>query len=183
MILFIMKRFLLIALLVLGFSQVYAQRFGYINSDVIVRKMPEYQEAEKELDNLVQTWQSEIDKKKVSLDNLRASYAKDELMLTQEMKKVRLAEVKSKEDELRDYQSNAFGFDGLLFKKRQELIKPLQEKIFEASEKVAKQKKVDFLFDKAGDLVMLYTNPRHNYTDYVLEELGLGDPIDSPNNQ
>lgn len=178
-----MKRFLLLTFLGLGFLNANAQRFGYINSDLIIRKMPEYQEAEKELESLVQTWQIEIDKKKTSLDSLRADYSKDELMLTQEMKKVRLAEIKSKEDDLRNYQSNAFGFDGLLFKKRQELVKPLQEKIFEASEKVAKMRKVDFLFDKAGDLVMLYTNPRHNYTDYVLEELGLGDPVDSPDNQ
>ncbi len=178
-----MKKIIFLSCLLLAAFNSSAQRFGYINSDVIIRKMPEYQEAEKELETLVQTWQTEIERKKASLDSLRSNYARDELMLTAEMKKERLDEIRRKEDDLRDYQSTAFGFDGLLFKKRQELVKPLQEKIFEAAEKVAKQKKVDILFDKAGDLVMLYTNPRHNYTDYVLEELGLGDPIDSPDNQ
>jgi len=65
------------------------------------------------------------------------------------------------------------------FLKKQELIKPSMEKVYEAVEKVAKDKKLQFVFDKAGDLVMIYTNPVHDYTDYVLEELGLGDPDDS----
>ncbi|MEN7550908.1 OmpH family outer membrane protein [Rapidithrix thailandica] len=158
----------------------FGQRFGYIDTQVILEKMPEYQEAEKELDRLAMNWQNEIDQMKKQLDSLKENYQAEEILLTPELKKEYLAEIKLKEDELREFQSNTFGYEGLLFLKRQELMKPIQDKLFKAAEKVAKQKKLSIVFDKAGDLVMLYTDPRHNYTDYVLEELGLGDPADTP---
>jgi outer membrane protein len=94
------------------------------------------------------------------------------------MKNDRLEEIKRKEIELKDYQKKVFGFGGLFFLKNQELIKPLQDKVFDAVAKVAKTNRLAIVFDKSAELVMIYTDPRHDYTDFVLEELGLGDPND-----
>lgn len=169
------------AILFIGsFTSLKAQNFGYIDSQVIIEKMPEYKEAKEQIEKLTQLWLSEIEQKRKELEALQNEYRAEELLLTQEMKEERLKIIAEKEKALRDFQNKAFGYEGLLYLKRQELMKPLQEKIAKACEKVAKKKKLAFLFDKAGDMVMIYTDPRHNYTDYVLDELDLGDPADNP---
>jgi outer membrane protein len=95
------------------------------------------------------------------------------VLLTEAAKKKRQDEILKKEQEVKAYQNKIFGFEGQLFKKRQELTKPVQDQVFEAIERVAKKKQLAIVFDKAGDLTMLYTNPVHDYTEFVLEELGL----------
>jgi outer membrane protein len=97
------------------------------------------------------------------------------------MKNERLAEIAKKEEEVKEYHKKVFGVDGLLFLKKKELIKPIQDKVFEAVEKVAKEHRLQAVFDKSGELVLIYTDPTQDYTDYVLEELGLGDPNDIVN--
>ena len=92
------------------------------------------------------------------------------------MKKKRQNAIAEQEKEVREYQKRIFGFEGQLFRKRQELIKPVQDEVYDAIEKVAKQKQLQIVFDKSGGLVMLYTNPVHDYTEYVLEALGLASP-------
>lgn len=173
------KNFLTFLFILAIFGTASAQKFGYIDSEYILKKMPEYQEAQKELDRLSMNWQKDIEEKKQEVDKLKADFQAEEVLLTDLMKEERLEEIQEKEKELKEYQKKIFGFDGLIFLKRQELIKPVQDKLYEAVEKVAKAKRLQILFDKAGDLVMIYTNPIHDYTDYVLEELGLGDPNDT----
>jgi outer membrane protein len=173
------KQFLIIFLTLLISGTASAQKFGYIDSEYILKKMPEYQEAQKELEKVSSNWQKEIEEKKKEVDKLKEEYSAEEVLLTEDMKEERLHLIAEKEKALKEYQKKTFGFDGLIFLKRQELIKPVQDKLFEAVEKVAKAKRLQIIFDKAGDLVMLYTNPIHDYTDYVLEELGLGDPNDT----
>lgn len=173
------KNFLTFLFILAIFGTASAQKFGYIDSEYILKKMPEYQEAQKELDRLSLNWQKDIEEKKQEVDKLKADFQAEEVLLTDLMKEERLEEIEEKEKELKEYQKKIFGFDGLIFLKRQELIKPVQDKLYEAVEKVAKAKRLQILFDKAGDLVMIYTNPIHDYTDYVLEELGLGDPNDT----
>ena len=160
-----------------------AQKFGYIDSKYILGQMPEYQQAKSELDQLSQGWQKEIEEMNKEVKQLMEAYQAEEILLTDDMKQERLAEIEEKRKAATAYQKKVFGFDGLLFLKRQELIKPIQDEIFEAVEKVCKKRRVQFMFDKAGELVMIYTDPKHDYTDYVLEALGLGDPndvIDNP---
>lgn len=140
--------------------------------------MPEYKDAQQELDKLSVKWQKDIEEKKKEVDKLKEDFKAEEVLLTEDMKVERLALIEEKDKELKEFQKKTFGFDGLIFLKRQELIKPVQDKLFEAVEKVSKSRRVQIMFDKAGDLVMIYTNPIHDYTDYVLEELGLGDPND-----
>lgn len=153
-----------------------AQRLGYIDTEFIMSKMPEYAQAQVELNKLSDTWQKEIEVQKKDLDKLYRTYQAEEVVLTEPMKKKRQDELLKKEQEIKAYQTKQFGYEGQLFKKRQELNKPVQDKIFEAIEKMVKTKKLDFVFDKASDLTMLYTNPTFDYTEYVLEELGLATP-------
>ncbi len=169
---------LIIAFLAFGLNFANAQKFGYIDSDFILNKMPEYAKAQSEIDQLSASWQKEIEEMQKKVDGLYSTYQAEQVLLTEAMKQERLDEMKKKETELKDYQKKVFGFGGLFFLKKQELIKPLQDKVFDATEKVAKANRLAIIFDKAGELVMIYTDPRHDYTDFVLEELGLGDPND-----
>ena len=167
----------LLALLLLGaFVPARAQKFGYIDTEFIMSKMPEYAQAQLELTKLTDTWQKEIEAQKKDLDKLYHTYQAEEVVLTEAMKKSRQAEILKKEQEIKAYESKQFGYEGQLFKKRVELNKPAQDKIFDAVEKVVKLRKLDFMFDRNGDLTMLYANPTHDYTEFVLEELGLGSP-------
>lgn len=172
-----MKHFggpLLAVLLLLVAPAVRAQKFGWVDTEFIMAKMPEYAKAQLELNALSDTWQKEIEAQKKDLDKLYHNYQAEEVVLTEPMKKKRQDEILKLEQDVKTYQNKQFGYEGQLFKKRQELTKPVQDKVFEAVEKVAKKKQLAVLFDKSGDLTMLYTNPAHDYTEYVLEELGLG---------
>ncbi|WP_188814786.1 OmpH family outer membrane protein [Hymenobacter cavernae] len=150
-----------------------AQKFGYVDSEYILSKIPAYSTAQQELNTLSGNWQKDIESQKKDLDKLYRTYQAEEVLLTEPMKKKRQDEILKKEQEIKAYQNKIFGYEGQLFKKRQELTKPVQDQVFEAVEKVAKKKQLAIVFDKSGDLTMLYTNPVHDYTEFVLEELGL----------
>ncbi|MGI4735191.1 MAG: OmpH family outer membrane protein [Janthinobacterium lividum] len=173
-----MKRFLcafaFFGLLAAG--PVQAQRLGYIDTEFIMAKMPEYAQAQTELNKLSDTWEKEIDVQQKDIDKMYRTYQAEEVVLTEPMKKKRQDEILKKEQELKAYRTKQFGYEGQIFKKRQELNKPAQDKIFEAVEKMVKAKKLDIVLDKASDLTMIYTNPTFDYTEYVLEELGLATP-------
>src|SRR5688572_1582198 len=102
----------------------------------------------------------------------------EQVLLTDDMKKERTSAIQKKEAEMKEYQKKVFGFNGLFFLKKQELIKPIQDRVWDAVDKVCKQNSLAIMFDKSGELVMIYTDPRYDYTDFVLDELGLGDPND-----
>ena len=172
-------RVIWIVLLVLVSSATYGQKFGYVDTKFILTKMPEYQEAQQEIEQLANSWQDEIQTMYKEIDAMYSELQAEEVLLTREMKDEKLAEIKQREEEVKEYQRKVFGFEGLFFLKEQELVKPVQDKIFDAVEKVAKENRLQIVFDKSGDLVMIYTDPIHDYTDYVLEELGLGDPNDT----
>lgn len=173
-----MKNVCLALLLTLASTFAWAQKFGYIDSEYIIKQMPEYKKAQTELNEFSIKWQKEIEGDQVKIDKLRQDYQAEEVLLTEDMRKERMDTIALKESKLRELQKNYFGFKGLLYLKRQELVKPAQDKLYKAIEKVAKEKKLAILFDKSGELVMVYTDPVHDYTDYVLEALGLGDKND-----
>lgn len=141
--------------------------------------MPEYKEAQANIEQLSKSWQKEIQGMHKEIDNMYSELKAEDVLLTQEMREERLDAIRAKEDSVTAYQNKVFGVDGLYFLKKKELIKPIQDKIFEAVAKVCKDHRLQFMFDKAGDMVMIYTDPIHDYTDYVLEELGLGDSNDT----
>lgn len=155
---------------------------GYIDSDFIIKKMPEFKKAESELAQLSQKWEKDIATMKQDVEKLQTDYKAEEVLLSEEMRKERLDTIAGREKQLKEQQKKIFGFDGLVFLKRQELMKPIQDKIYEAVEKTAKQKQLGIILDKSGDLVMIYTNPILDYTDLVLEKLGLGDTDDKLEN-
>lgn len=173
-------RFYLITIffLIFGLNFVHAQRFGYIDTDFILNKMPEYKKAQEEIDRLSQLWEKEIQELSKSIEGMYSTLQAEQVLLTEEMKKERTELIRNKEVELKEYQKKVFGFGGLFFLKKQELIKPVQDKVWDAVDKVAKQNNLAIVFDKSGELVMIYTDPRFDYTDFVLDELGLGDPND-----
>ena len=173
-------RFYLITIffVIFGLNFVNAQRFGYIDTDFILNKMPEYKKAQEEINRLSGLWEKEIQEMAKGIEAQYSTLQAEQVLLTDAMKKDRTEAIKKKEAELKEYQKKVFGFEGLLFLKKQELIKPIQDKIWDAVDKIAKKNSLAIMFDKSGELVMIYTDPRYDYTDFVLDELGLGDPND-----
>ena len=174
--------FITIIFLIFGLNFVEAQRFGYIDTDFVLNKMPEYKKAQDEISQLSDAWEKEIQEMAKKIEAMYSSFQAEQVLLTDEMKKDRSDAIQKKEAELKEYQKKVFGFGGLFFLKKQELIKPIQDKVWDAVDKVAKQNNLAIVFDKAGELVMIYTDPRYDYTDFVLDELGLGDPNDKIKN-
>jgi outer membrane protein len=173
-------RFYLITVffVIFGLNFVNAQRFGYIDTDFILSKMPEYGKAQEEIDRLSALWEKEIQEMAKGIEAQYNTLQAEQVLLTDAMKKERLDGIKKKEADLKEYQKKVFGFEGLFFLKKQELIKPIQDKVWDAVDKIAKKNGLAIMFDKSGELVMIYTDPRYDYTDFVLDELGLGDPND-----
>lgn len=168
--------------LIFGLNFGFAQRFGYIDTDFILNKMPEYKKAQDEINELSQAWEKEVQDMQKNVDAMYSALQAEQVLLTEEMKRERTSAIQKKEGELKEYQKKVFGFGGLFFLKQQELVKPIQDKVWDAVDKVAKQNNLAIVFDKAGELVMIYTDPRYDYTDFVLDELGLGDPNDKIKN-
>lgn len=173
------RSFLFWALFLILTSSGYAQKFGFIDSERILNKMEDYKKAQQELNKVAKQWQEELDKMRSEIDGLSRRYQTESILLTDEMKKERMDTISAREKQLRERQNMYFGYEGMLFFKKQELIKPVQDKMYDAVEKVARQNKLQFIFDRSSDLVMIYTDPIHDYTDKVLEALGLGDPVDT----
>ncbi|WP_236612867.1 OmpH family outer membrane protein [Cesiribacter andamanensis] len=163
----------------MALPNVFGQKFGYVDTQYILNKMPEYKKAQQEIQKVALAWQDEIKEKQKEIEALYSALRTEEVLLTEAMKQERLAAIRQREQELKDQQTKIFGYEGLYFLKEKELMQTVQEKVFEAVEKVSVKQKIQVMFDKSGQLVMIYTNPVHDYTDYVLEELGLGDKDDT----
>jgi outer membrane protein len=168
-------RFLLAFLGILFFaSSSFAQKFGYVDTEFITSKMPEYAKVQQQIDQNTKTWLAELEKKKEEVEKLEKEYKLEELLLTEDLKQQRLGAIQAKSKEAKVFENQVFGTEGELFKLKQAAYKSILDQIAKAIEKVVRAKRLDFIFDKANDgLVLLYTNPVHDYSDYVLEELGL----------
>lgn len=160
---------------------VQAQKFGYIDTDYILTKMPDAQKVQGDMDAASAKWEKEIQGRQLEIDKLEQDYRAEEVLLTDAMRQERRQAIEAKRREAMDFNKKVYGPEGLLYLKRKELMNPLRDKIFEAATKVVKTRKLEFMFDKSADLVMIYADPRHDYSDYVLEELGLGEKDDNPN--
>ena len=151
----------------------YSQKFGYVNSDFILNSMPEYKEALTEIDNLSKAWEKEVSDMYLELEKKEVILKNEEILLTKEMYEEKRILLDEEWKEARGYQQKVFGFEGLYFLKKKELIQPIQDILFESIENIAKQNRLQIIFDKSSEPVLLYTNPIHDYTDYVMEDLGL----------
>ena len=169
-----MKKLLIIAycLGLVAFSG-NAQRYAVIDSKFILEKMPEYKESQKKLDQFSEQWQQEIDQKQALMEKMYKDYDAEQVMLSDELKKKREDEIFNKEKELRDLQKKHFGFEGDLFKKRQELIKPIQDKVYSAVQKLAIEKAYDFILDKSEGITVIFADPKLDRSEDVLRNLGV----------
>ncbi len=163
---------LLTVLFFLSAGSVFAQKFGYVDTDYILQNIPEYQDAQNEIDELSKHWQAELEEKYAEVDRMYKTYQADAVLLPEEMKRQREDEIIKKEKAVKELQRQKFGTDGELFSKRQELIKPIQEKIFNAIEEIATRKNYAFVFDKASGPVIMYVNAKFDISDDVLEQIG-----------
>ena len=169
-----MKKFLTLALVsvLLAFSA-QAQRYAVIDSKYILDKIPEYKEAQQKLDQFSDLWQKELDQRQAALDKMYKDYEAEQVMLPDNLKKKREDELFNKEKELRDLQRKRFGFEGDLFKKRQELVKPIQDRVYNAVQKLAVDKQYDFILDKSEGITVIFADPKLDKSDDVLKNLGV----------
>lgn len=166
------KIFLSISILLLATSFTFSQKYAYIDSEYIMSNIPEYKDAQNEIDNLSKQWQKEIEQKLKEVDNLYKAFQNESVLLPEEMKKKRENEIIAAEKEAKDLQKKRFGKDGDLFKKRQDLVKPIQDKVYNAIEKRAQEKNYVFVFDKAGSLTIIYADAKYDISDEILDDLG-----------
>lgn len=161
--------FILLSFLALGAQ---AQRFGIVDTQFILSKIPEYSQAQSQLDQMSKTWQGEVEALLSETDALQKSLDAERILLTDEMAEEREKVIKEKEQEARKLQRQYFGPEGDLFKKRQELVKPIQDQVYNAVQDVARKKRLDVVFDKASSLTMLYASDKIDISEDVLSELG-----------
>lgn len=163
--------FLLIVTLMTSIGT-YAQKFAYVDSDYILSKMPEFIQAEEKIDDFSKEWQSEIELAYEEVEQMYRDYQSEQVLLTSEMKTKREEDIMEKEKSVQSLQQKYFGNNGDLYKKRQDLIKPIQDRIFDAVQQLAASNKYSIIFDASSDLIMLYSNPDLDKSDKVLELMG-----------
>ena len=163
-------KFLILFFLITNYSL--AQKFAYVDTDYILAKIPEYNQAQDKLDNYSKGWQEEIEMTMQKIEKMYRSYQSEQILLTEEMKRAREDMIFAEEKKVQDLQIKYFGPEGMLFSKRQELIKPIQDKIYDAIQQVATNNKYSVIFDSSSDLIMLYSNNNLDKSDKVLELMG-----------
>lgn len=168
-----MKKIVLSALvaLCLGFFA-HAQKYAYVNTEYILQNIPEFTAAQEEIDKLSVEWQKEIETKFAEIDAMYKKFQNDAPLLTQDMRNRRENEIVVKERAAKDLQKKRFGVDGDLFKRRQELVQPIQDKIYTAIEKRAKQRQYVFVFDRSDNSGIMYADPRNDISNEVLKDMG-----------
>lgn len=165
-----MKRILFLILIPISilFSQV---KIGYVDSETIMKQLPEAQEAQRKVDVLIQQWQAELQRMKDEWKSKYDEYERRKLILTDEARAQMERELSELDRKIADFQMQKFGPDGELYRKQDELVKPIQNKIFNAIKEVAVEEGFDFVFDKSGEILLLYANEKYDLTQKVLNKL------------
>lgn len=167
------KIFLTLGFVMLMSVCAFAQRFAYIDSEYILKHIPDYVSSQKELDALQKQWQKEIDTRFQEIDRMYKAYQADQVLMTPDMKKRRENEIIEKEKAAKDLQRSKFGPDGELTRRSNELVKPIQDRIAKAVQALAENEGLDMIFDKNSEVIMLYANPRYDKSAEVITRLGL----------
>lgn len=169
-----MKKILFLILIIsLSVITANAQRYAVIDTKYILDKIPEYKDADKKLQLVSEQWQKEIDQKQARLDQMYKNYDAEQFMLSDELKKKREDELFNNEKDLRDLQKKRFGYEGDLFKERQKLVKPIQDRVYNAIQKIAVARGYDFVLDKSEGITVIFADPKLDRSDDVLKELGI----------
>jgi outer membrane protein len=151
-----------------------AQKIGYIDSEYILNKHPDYKVIQQELEIISSEWKKEAQNLDKEIKDLSVQLKAEEVLLTEEMYQQRLEQIKLKQKESQEFNSRIFGIEGQYFQKQAELMQPLQSKIYDAIERMTRRNNLAILFDKAAEpSAIIYTDPRHDYSEFVLEELGI----------
>jgi outer membrane protein len=151
-----------------------AQKIVFVDSNYILQNIPEYGDAQAQLDNLSKEWQKDIDTKFAAVEKLYKSYQAEAVLIPEELRKQKEKEIIDAEKAAQALQMQRFGAEGDLFKKREELVKPIQDKVFTAIETIAAEKNIAIVLDKAGAVTMLYANVKYDISDDVLINMGYG---------
>lgn len=151
----------------------YAQKFCYVDMEFILGKVPQYADAQKELDKVSQGFQKDIEAKRKAVDDMFKQYQSEQVLMTDQMKQQKMKEIETAEKEVKDLQKKKFGPDGDLFQKRKELIKPIQDKVYDEIQKYAQAKGYDFVFDKSSGPSMLYASEKLNKSEEILANMGI----------
>ena len=168
-----MKKIIVACLMLTMSASTFAQKFAYVDMDYILSKLTSYTEAQKELDKVSAAWQKEVEAKMKSVDDTYKQFQAEQVLMTEPMKQQKIKEIEAKEKEVKEFQKTKFGPSGELFKKRQELIKPIQDKIYNEVQKYAVVKGFDFVFDRSSGPSMLYASEKMNKSDDILAALGV----------
>lgn len=163
---------LLFVLLIAAGAGVMAQKYAYIDTEYILENIPAYNAAQEQLDQISGQYQKELEAMHAEVEQMYHDFQAEAVLLSDDMKRKREDVIISKEKEYKEQQRKYFGRNGELFKKRQGLVKPIQDDVFNAVQEIASQGSYAVIFDKAGSLTMLYTNPKYDLSDQVLEKLG-----------
>ena len=167
-----MKRILLLLCIFTFAATSWAQKFAYVDSQFILEHIPEYTQAQEQLENLSYQWQEEIEAAYQNIDLLYRAYQTDKVLLTDKMRQAREDDIIQKEKEVKELQQQRFGTDGDLYKKQEELIRPIQNQIFNAIQEYAKEGRYGVIFDKSSDLLMLYADENLDKSEKILDRLG-----------
>ena len=149
----------------------HGQKFAFVDSEYILDQMDSYQKAQKQIDDLAAEWQKELDKKVGNIESKVNDLRKNELLLPEDIKEEKELEITTLQNELRAYQSKKFGVGGDLFKRRKELIQPIQRKVFKAIESLAKDNNYSFVLDKSKNSNILYADPKYDKSDAIIRKL------------
>lgn len=167
------RNILMLCLMVVLSVGAHAQRYAFIDTDYILEQIPAYQEAQAEIDAQAEKWQIQIEARYAEIEKMYTAYKAEQVLLTPDMKKKKEQEIIDKEKEAKDFQKEKFGVNGDLFKLRQELVKPIQEEVFEAVQKMAEQRSYAVIFDKAASSsAIIYASPKYDQSDEILQRLG-----------
>jgi outer membrane protein len=166
------KVIFIISVLMLSMGIVAAQKYAFVDTEYILNNIPSYKAAKDKLDEISEEWQKEIETKYSEIEQMYNEYQAEKVLLTDEMRKKREDQIMNKEKEVKDLQKNYFGQSGALYKKRQEFIQPIQDEIYKAVKDIATESGYAVIFDTSSGPTMLYTNPRYDVSDEVLEKLG-----------
>ena len=168
-----MKKLILTLLLtVFTVFFLFSQKYAYVDTEYILDNIPEYIDAQNQLDELAEDFQREIEAKYEDIDRMLKAFQAEVVLMPEDVRERREEELMAMKLEVKELQTQRFGIDGDLFLKREELVKPIQEKIFNSIEEIATEKNYAFVFDKAGSLTILYVNAKYDISDNVLDDVG-----------
>lgn len=150
----------------------FSQKFAFVDTDYILNNISAYKSAQEQLDKLSETWQKEIEGLYTEIDKMYKKYQSEKVLLTEEMKKKREDEIMTREKEAKDLQKKYFGQEGALYKKRDELVRPIQDEVYKAIKELAVDGGYSVIFDSSSGASMIYTDPKFDKSDAVLQKLG-----------